>query len=316
MPDNILNFVSARSIAESEPEEPDSVIEQIAIKGAITLFSAKIKVGKTTFLGASLYAILHDESIIGLRTQRARILYCTEEGRKTFRAFLKRTGLDGEDDLEVLFLGSVQREITWPVVVKNVLGHALSINADVVIFDTLTRWAHVKPEQENDAGAAAAAMEPLELLRAANLCVIAVFHDRKSGGDVSDSTRGSSAFGGSADVLLNLVHSGTNGHTNRRVLSSLGRFDDPAIWTIDWEDGAYILRAEGEDQRVERDDMQQTIQSHLMMGQHTNDELKAALGVSPKDQTYRRALDELMALGKVERSGMGKRGSPFVFSLA
>lgn len=319
LPDSILHFESAKSIAESEPEEPDYVVRQLLIRGAITSFSAKIKAGKTTLLGHMIHGIVTGHDVVEQPTTPAKVLYCTEEGRKTFNAFLHRTGLEEREDVEALFLGKVPRELPWSAVVKDVLGHALGINADVVIFDTLTRWARIPADKENDPGTAAEAMEPLEIIRGANLAVMAVFHDRKSGGEVGESQRGSSAFGGAADILLQLVNPFTNGHPNRRILHQLGRFDDPATWHMDWHgsEKRYEVVGEGEAQTVERAGLKTGIIQALMLGDTmTGGEMAGLLRVDPANGTLTRALNELVRAGDLVKTGAGHRGNPYRFARA
>lgn len=308
-----LPFKLAQDIVDAEDEEADYIVEQFLIKEAITSFSARIKGGKTTFIGATLRAIFDEEPIIGLRTRPAKVLYCTEEGPKSFKKFLQRTGLDAtEDKLHVLSLSQIPREWAWRVVAEGVLGYATKHGADVVIFDTLTRWAKIRPDQENDAGAAAMAMEPLEMLRAAHMAVCAVFHDRKSGGDLTDSMRGSSAFGGAADILFSLINPGTNGHPNRRQLQSVGRFDDPGLWVMDWEDGRYKLIGEGveaEDMRYERDSMSnkivEVLETYMVM---SGPGLAESVGVKSGNGTFQRALKSLQDSGRVITAGGSGRG--------
>lgn len=302
---NILSFETAESILESEPEEQDYIVEQLIIKGAITSLTAKIKAGKTTFLGYLMRQVFAGESAMGFGTRPTKILYCTEEGKKTFRSFLKRSGLENcNGQLDVLFLGSVPRELKWHTVVEQILKHALAVNAFVVIFDTLTRWGHIKPEQENDAGAAALIMEPIEMLRAANIAVLGVFHERKSGGDISDASRGSSAFGGAADILLLLTNPETNGHPNRRQLKSVGRFDDPGEWYIDWDGGDYTLQGISPD--IERAQLREKFAE--VDEALTIKELGIRLGGSAS--TIRRMLDSLEAEGLVMVLGSGGRNDP------
>ena len=197
------------------------------------------------------------------------------------------------------------------------MGYALSINADVVIFDTLTRWARIKPDQENDAGAAAEVMLPLEFMRGtANLAIMVVFHERKSGGDINDSMRGSSAYGGAADILLELKDPKTNGHANRRVLTSLGRFDDPGDWVIDWEDGEYVLQNSEDGLYVERSLIKKLIENYLdANGVLTNPALWEIFQSQTSLQTYRRALLDLAKEGKIVREGGGKRNDPHTYRL-
>ncbi len=319
MADSILTFYTAKYISETEPEEQDYVVRQLLINGAITSFSAKVKAGKTTFLGYLMRGIVEGLDVIDQPSRPAKILYCTEEGKRTFNAFLQRTGLIDRTDIEILFLGDVPRELPWEAVVREVLKYALAVEAKVIIFDTLTRWARIPADKENDPGTAATAMEPLEILRNANYAVMAVFHDRKSGGEVGESQRGSSAFAGSADILLQLVNPFTNGHPNRRILHQLGRFDDPATWHMDWHsrDKTYEVVGEGEAQTVERDALKTGIIQVLMLGDaYTTTELGEQLEMDPANGTLTRALNELARTGELVKTGAGKRGNPYRFARA
>lgn len=315
---HLLEFIPAEQLAAEEPTETDYIVEQLLVRGAITNFAAKIKGGKTTFIGSMLRAMFQGHEHMGLDTHCARVLYCTEEGRKSFRNFIKRTGLEETGgNLEVLFLGSVSRGLPWLDIVKEILAYATKVDAEVIIFDTLTRWARIPPDKENDAGTAATVMEPLEIIRAAGKAVLTVFHDRKSGGDLSDSARGSSAFGGAADILLGLTNPGTNGHPNRRHLSMVGRFDDPTEWIIDWnlETQLYICRNDDGSKAVERNHMRGYVELHLNNGPLSGPDLAQAMNTSIREQSFRRALNELVAEGKVARTGKGVNRNPYVYEL-
>lgn len=313
----MFEFIPAEQLAAEEPVETDYIVEQLLVHGAITNFTAKIKGGKTTYIGAMLRAMFTEQDHMGLKTHKVRVLYCTEEGRKSFRSFLGRTGLeDTGGNLDLLFLGSVNRQIPWPTVVEEVLRYATQVGSEVIIFDTLTRWARIPPEKENDAGTAATVMEPLEVIRGTGMAVLAVFHDRKSGGDVSDSTRGSSAFGGAADILLQLSNPSTNGHPNRRKLEMVGRFDDSAEWVIDWdtEQQVYTCQSNG-DLAIERLLMRSSIEMHLFAGALTGVELADAMKTNPRDQSFRRALSELMEESRIARDGKGVNRNPYTYRL-
>ena len=307
----------ADDVAAAPDEEHDYVVEQFIVREGISSLSAKIKVGKTTLVGYWLHGIFFGHSVAGFDTRPAKVLYCTEEGRKSWKAFLRRTGLENtQGQLEVLFLNKVPKVYDWPNIVNAVLAHALRVNADVVIFDTLSRWAKIKPDQENDAGVAAAVMEPLENLRAARLAVLGIFHERKSGGDISDAARGSSAFGGAADILISLTNPNTNGHPNRRVLQSIGRFDDPGEWVIDLVDGEYVRQNEDGSLDIERNNLKILIDLYLNQGPLTGPALAEAIGVRATSGTFRRALDDMVKDRQVAREGSGKRGNPWIYSLA
>ena len=65
---------------------------------------------------------------------------------------------------------------------------------DVVVFDTLGKLARVR--DENSAPDWSAAMTPLQDLATSGRAVFVLRHDRKGGGDVGESGRGSSQASG------------------------------------------------------------------------------------------------------------------------
>jgi hypothetical protein len=292
------------------PKQPDYVVEGIAYKGAVTEIDAKIKVGKTTLLAYIIRACRRAMPIFGLPTKPACFVIMTEEGIETTREWLDEVGLgDADDIIRIISFRdpTVQRvitELTWADVVALVALQAREWGADVMIVDTLSKWARIPGDQENSAGIAAAAMTPLEIVAAGEpkLSVWAVRHDRKAGGDVGDSGRGSSAFGGSADIILQLRRANTAGHPNRRVLAGVRRYRDvPAELTIELVDGEYI--AIGNTLQVERAETKVKLLDRLP-GADATPWLEAEIlsqipGLSRS--TVRRALTDLFTDGLVDK---------------
>ena len=308
-----LLWQTAKELGQAADEKVDSIVEELIVLGAISELSAKIKAGKTTFVGQLLRCMFAGEDFLGLRTQPVVVLYLTEEGPNTFRSMLVRAGLMEEERLHVLRRGIVPKTLTWPEVVATlVIPKAQEVGAKLVIVDTLSRWAGIKADEENQAGAAAMAMQPLEDLRDLNIAVLTVHHDRKSGGEVGDSSRGSSAWGGAGDVLLGLVNSNVTGHPNRRKLTSIGRFSDPGIWVIDYEQHRYnlISTSTGNVERERVKNQLLGLQSSIAM---TYQQMEILTGSNRS--TLERALEELQQEGLAIKSGSGVRGDPFLFSL-
>jgi hypothetical protein len=92
---------------------------------------------------------------------------------------------------------------------------------------TLPQWAGIHGDGENSAGEALAAMAPLqEAASQHHLAVVIARHERKSGGDVGNSGRGSSAFAGAVDIVLSLRRPEGNTRPTLRVIHALSRFDE------------------------------------------------------------------------------------------
>lgn len=309
MSDDSSLWQTAEELCEATPETPESAIEEIMILGAITELTAFIKAGKTTFLGAGLRALFTGDEFIGLRSQPVDVLYLTEEGPNTFRSMLAKSGLDHQKRLHVLGRGKVWRMPWREILADVVLPKIEQTNARYIIVDTISRWSGIKGDDENQTGPALEAMEPLEALRDNGIGVMIVRHARKSGGDIGEAARGASAWGGASDVLLQITNPRTQGHPNRRVLESLGRFYDSSKWTIDLEMGRYRLIGRGE--TAEREQAKSQIVG--MQGSFTLLELAEEIGVS-KD-TVERAMHDLIPAGKILISGRGVKGDPKVYHL-
>jgi AAA domain len=225
--------------------EPRWFIEGLIPCGAITELSAKPKVGKTRWILDAVAASQADRPFLGRSTRQLKVAYMTEEGASTFLHALKRAELLVSPGITVL-LRSKAMGRQWRDIVAGAAAKCVEFGAEVLVVDTLTDWAGIRGEEENSSGAALEAMEPLREVANTGVGVIVLRHDRKSGGRVGESGRGSSAFAGAADVLLSLKFPQTNGHPTRRILESAGRYDGlPGSLTLDLRDGRYACLGEG-----------------------------------------------------------------------
>ncbi len=167
-------------------------------------------------------------------------------------------------------------------------------------------------DAENNAGDALLAMQPLQQAAAEGIGVLVSQHERKSGGDVEDSGRGSSAFAGAADIVLNIRRRQGNGNPNLRVLRALSRFDEtPTEITIELTAEGYRHRGS---ETVALEDAEEAIMKILpCSASHplTIEEIHKAANV--KRTSAQDAIAALMKHGRIRRVGSGTRGSPFKY---
>ncbi len=303
-----LRWTTARELAASTPEEPEWLARGIVARGVLTELSAKIKVGKTTFYGHLVRAMLNSEPFLGRETKSAPVVLLTEERQSTIRDWLHRVGLEDEGRLHILHRYDT-RSLTWPDIVDQAVAYARTVDAGLLIVDTLPDWAGVRGDSENDAGAALEAMAPLQDAAASNLAVLAVRHDRKGGGEIGDSARGSSAYGGAVDIILGLRRADSKEHENRRVLLGVGRFDDiPSELTIELQNDRYVSLGSGVD--VERQKAKEKILDALPEnGEGLMSEGEVVEKVDMPRTTVRRALEDLTGSGKITRHNTGAGSS-------
>jgi hypothetical protein len=107
--------------------------------------------------------------------------------------------------------------------------------------DTISQFAHLVGDRENNAGDALAAMQPLSVAIGHGLAVVIVRHERKKGGQVGTSGRGSSAFSGAADIVLSLRRLEGQTRPNLREIHGLSRFSEtPDLLTIELVGSEYV----------------------------------------------------------------------------
>lgn len=301
---------TAREIAETTPARPEWIAHGLVAKGAITEVDAKIKAGKTEFVARLIKAILSGDDFLERATRQTRVVYLTEQTPATFREPLRRAGLLETDDLVVLSWADTIGH-RWEIVAAAAVAKCAEIGAQLLVVDTLGAFARIKDEGENSSGAAAEAMAPLQVAAANGLAIIVLRHDRKSGGDVGESARGSSAFGGAADIILALRRGEGNSRPTIRALHGLSRFDEtPQTLMIELTAAGYVaLGTEGavaaKEARIAILDAAPQSEEHAVTEQDLYERAGAV-----KRSTARPALVELVANGALEVVGEGKKGDP------
>jgi len=184
----------------------------------------------------------------------------------------------------------------------------------MLIVDTLGAWAGLRGDSENSSGDALAAIEPLQAAVAEGLSVVLVRHERKGGGDVGESGRGSSAFAGAVDVVLALRRGEGNSRKTVRVIHALSRYDEtPETLVIELTDAGYV--ALGDEAAVAVSEARTAVRDALSGSENplTAAELLTALSDHSRT-TVQRALAEEVSEGGIVKSGAGKRGDPYRYS--
>lgn len=312
-------------IATLTEERPKAYAPYI-FANAVTMFTGYAKRGKTSFLLYLVGCIVHLLDCLGEPTIGTGVVYLTEERATTMRAALARTGLLDAPRLHIVSRWDVPASMSWPETIQAAVETCVSTSSKVVIVDTFPAWAGLRGESENNAGDVLAALEPCQRAAANDLAWVIVQHDRKGGGVVGESGRGSSAFAGAVDTILSLRRPEGHSNPNQRVLEAISRFDGvPEAVLIERaaEDsfshiptgsrfGKNLYRALGEPGAVEQRKTERAVMAALEVGPLAMDGLKSALP-EHKPTTIVRALDALSTGGSVTRSGAGKKGSPYLY---
>lgn len=307
-----LPFKTAREIGEEVAEHVDWFVPGYIAAGAVTELVGKIKAaGKTTWVTHAVRAITTGTPFMDRTPIQTGVVFLTEQSPTTFRVALARAGLLHHDDVVVLFWRDAAG-VPWPQVVAAAVTECRRGGHRVLVVDTLPRFAGLRGDAENNAGDADTAMAPLQLAAADGLAVVVVRHERKAGGEVGESGRGSSAFGGAVDIVLALKRGEGATRPTIRVLQALSRFDEtPDELVVELTDDGYVALgdkaavalSEARDRLLR--DLPRSSEAALSMA-----EIGTLFpGLSPT--TIERARDALIVSGDLGRRGKGRKGDPF-----
>lgn len=190
----------------------------------------------------------------------------------------------------------------WGELCERLRRYCLESEVGLLVVDTLARWAGVA--DENDAVAMAAAVAPLRSIAAENIAVLFLRHDRKGGGELGQSGRGSSAVTGEADHILHLQRKAGQGEAKlrQRELEGVGRLTGMTgkLVIALGEDGHYELIGTSGDVAVQR-------AKEIALGLLPARREEAWTVIELKDlfegsrATMDRALAELYREGRIER---------------
>jgi hypothetical protein len=151
------------------------------------------------------------------------------------------------------------------------------------------------------------------------IAVLFVSHERKSGGDISDAGRGSSAIVGSVDVILRLTKPEGNHPSTYRQLDFIGRFPGPGSPKTLERQTADInsrYKAIADVAAVAAKSAQQSIldmfDGDVGVGYTFDEILAESLG---KRSTVQRSLRDMVQRHRLKKTGPGKRGEPAKYML-
>jgi hypothetical protein len=306
-----LPFRTGAEIASETPARVPWIVSPWVAAGAITELVGKVKAAGKTTLGTHMArAVLDGIPFMGNPTQKTPVVYLTEQNPTSFLQALKRAGLLGRSDIVVLFFKDIGG-FQWSSVAQAVVQECKKRKAKLLVVDTLTQFAGVEGDCENNTGDALAAMQPLQQAAAEGIGVLTNRHERKSGGTVGDSGRGSSAYGGAADIILSLRQPEGNHKRNVRLIQALSRFDEtPTDLLIELTDDGYRSLGEPGVAAIEQERL--NIIKALPTEQQNAVDIQAICDATKMSRAQlQRRLDELLDFKKIRKTGKGRKGDAF-----
>lgn len=296
-------FRTAADLA-AESNSLEFIVEPYLLAGAVTELVAKIKAGKTTYVLGE---------IVRQALDKGAVVYLTEQPSASFRVALERAGLLGVQNLFMLPFNAVIG-MEWRDIARIATEKCRQVGAILLVIDTLSHFSGLDGDSENDSGAAISCMKPLQEAAATGIAVLTIRHERKSGGEIGDAGRGSSAFGGAADTLLTLRRVEGRARPTLRKIECVSRFEGlPAVAIYEYVEGRYkYLGTECEISEREAESMILSSAPECEKAKTLDDLLD---GSEVARTTAQRVVRKLVAEGKVTQIGRGRKGNPFRYFL-
>lgn len=275
-------------------------------RGTLANVTGRVKYGKSTLLWAMVSALTTGGLFLGHRCIASKVFYASEERWPSLREALRRAGIGADNENLRVSTLSERGSDPWDAYVAKVVREAEEFEADVLVFDTVPKLAFLKDEQENAAGVANTTMLALERAAAKGFAVVAVFHLGKT----SDTTRGSTAWDGSADILLRLTKPDGNHRDTVRQLDAVGRFDMPPRLLIEWtKESGYVQL--GTSAQIQHEQAISAALDYLPSSPLNAIELPRLQELTEVSRTsLQRALDDLVLQERVAFVGAGRRSDP------
>lgn len=308
----MLDIVTITDVGPSEP--PDWLWTGYLARGAITLLTGLWKAGKSTLLAHLLRDLRRGSGLVDGPAD-CGVLILTEESRSIWATRRDDLSLGPETRLATKrTLGRPTRR-DWSALIGEVVEEIADRDIGFVVIDTLPSWWCVL--NENDAGETMDALSPLRAITDAGAALLIAQHPRKGDGTQGTATRGSGALPGFVDIIVELRRYSDSGPPDsRRVLKAYGRYDQiPDERVIELTDDGYVVIGEVADARS--DDIRETIYGLLpdegegLTFEEVRD--RWADPPAPGNTRLRGFLNEGANLGRWDRSGTGRKGSPHRF---
>jgi 5S rRNA maturation endonuclease (ribonuclease M5) len=291
----------------AEPEEDHAwLVEDRLPAGGLGLLAGKPKAGKSTAARCLALAVARGAEWLGFKTHQGEVFYLgLEEKRQEVRRHFKAMGARPDDPVRVFIAPSPEDGMA------QLRAAAEAARPALIVVDPLLRFVRVR--DANDYAVVTGALEPLmAIARDTGACLLAVHHMGKGERSGGDAILGSTAIFGAVDTALLLKRT-----EKYRTLSSTQRYGpdlEEIVVTLDEE----TRTVQAGSSRAEADEQQAAaaILDYLRTLSEPVEESAIREAVEVKKGVQVRALRTLVADGKVNREGAGKKGDPYRYSIS
>ena len=299
-----FHLTSLSDLLKEPDEKIDYLWQDTLIKGGLSILVAKPKVGKSTLARNLAYDLAKGEpSFLGRNiTGSGPVVYLAlEEKRSQVKKHFERMG--ATEDLPIfIHTGSAPEQAILELRKSIIESEAL-----LAIVDPLQRLIRIK--DLNDYASVSLALEPLmQIVRETNCHILLIHHANKGiAREGGDSILGSTALFGSVDCALIMRRS-----ESYRTIESIQRYGEDlprTVLTFDVLTG--LTNSGGSLEEVEVAECGKAVMALI---DHEMNEKDIKDGITDyKGGTVSKSLRLLCQDGKIQRTGLGKKGDPYLY---
>src|SRR5262245_42241363 len=301
-----MRFTSMRDFLNEPEEQVQWLVEKHLPLGGDSLLVAKPKVGKSTLARCCALAVARGEEFLGCKTTKGAVLYLAlEEKRTEVRRHFQAMGIRHDEPIFIFCA-------TSPADGMALLCKAINEHRQVlVIVDPLFRFVRVR--DVNDYAAVTNALEPLHALaRESGAHVLAVHHIGKGDRQGGDAVLGSTALFAAVDTLLTMKR-----NDKYRTLSTIQRYGtDLDEITLEYNQDTRTLTAGVARAEADLREAEKAVLEFLKTQAEAIDERTIQDAIDGRKGTKSKALRRLAETQRIERTGTGKKGDPYLYKNA
>ena len=299
-------LISLGDLLSKPPEEIKFIVEGLLICGGLGLLAGKPKAGKSTLARVLALSVAQGKPFLNHPSNKGTVLYFgLEEKESEVRRHFEEMGAEGTEQILISTQAIPGKEI------ETLRDHILRYAPSLVILDPLFHVAKVR--DSNNYGEVTNALRPLmTLARETDTHILCVHHLGKGGRPGADAILGSTAIRGAFDI--NILLNRTN---STCTIESENRYGEDLEQTVLKYDQKTRTACLGEAKKdYDGDRIGDDILSFLDRSSSPKTEPEIADAISGKNQVKRYSLRRLVDSSKLIRSGTGRRGDPFLYSIS
>lgn len=281
------------------------LVDNLVPDGGIAMSAGKPKSGKTSLMLDLATCVARGEPFLGRRVKRGRVLLLElEEHPDRLREKLQRMGLTGDEEV---FVHVGRAPVTDPLAWLSYL--IATHEPTLAIVDPILKLVRVA--DANAYAEVSMALEPLTTIARGTGCALALVHHSNKTGEGGDSVLGSQSLLGLVDTVFLLKR-----HEDVRTVSTMQRYGtdlEETVLEMDAETGLIAIAGSFQDIHVE------SVMNHICEtvrkapSPMTEADIRDAVGGDRA--VVARAIRQGVENRRITRTGEGKRGKPFLYTL-